>query len=368
MGLIALSIPAFLLLIGVELLWARRQRADVYRFDDSIADLGCGILSQLFVGVVAVVSLAAYQYVSTRFAMFRFPNDAVWAWAAAFLGVDFCYYWFHRASHQVHFMWAAHVVHHQSEEYNLAVALRQSVFQPAFSWLFYMPLALLGVPLSMFLVLSAVNTLYQFWIHTRLIGRLGFLERVFNTPSHHRVHHGRNPKYLDRNHGGTFIIWDQLFGTFQVEEEEPEYGVTVPLRSHDPVWANFHTWVYTWRRARSFSRWQDRLSVWFRRPEWSPPDVGVTEKAPAPPAPVLSRATVLYVLLQFSAVVAATVLFLWNRKTFAKAELVVLGLLIAISAWAIAALVETKSWSRSFEWVRVPVFVGALAWFTTRLL
>src|SRR5690606_31238042 len=152
---------------------------------------------------------------------------------------DFAYYWWHRASHRISFLWAAHVVHHQSEDYNLAVALRQAWFTSLSSWVLNLPLAFLGVPPLVYGVCAALNTLYQFWIHTRLVGKLGPLEWVLNTPSHHRVHHGIDAPYLDTNYGGVFIVFDRLFGTFVEETHEPRYGTLDPIRSFDPVWANF---------------------------------------------------------------------------------------------------------------------------------
>jgi len=145
--------------------------------------------------------------------------------------------------------WATHIAHHQSEEYNLSVALRQGVFQGFFFNFFYLPLAFLGFPPVVYIVCSQINTIYQFWIHTRTVGKLGFLERFMHTPSHHRVHHGRDAKYIDRNHAGVFIIWDKMFGTFQEEEEEPNYGLVSPLQSWNPVWGQVHYFAKLARRS-----------------------------------------------------------------------------------------------------------------------
>ena len=227
MNLIHLAIPVFFLLIAVELVAARLLEKDVYRLSDSVSDLSCGILDQI-VGVFLKTALfAGYVAVYDHFRLFSLPNDSVAAWVACFLGVDLFYYCSHRFSHEVNAGWATHIVHHQSEELNLAVALRQSAFGQIYTWIFYLPLALLGFPPLMFLTLNAANTLYQFWVHTRLIGKLGPMEWVFNTPSHHRVHHARNPQYIDKNHAGTLIVWDRLFGTFAEEKEE------CCLRHHD---------------------------------------------------------------------------------------------------------------------------------------
>jgi len=270
---IALSIPVFFLLIGVELWIERRERRRLYRLNDSINDLACGTIQQV-VGVFGKTAMfAGYILVFERFALFEIDPTSVGAWLGAFLGVDFLYYWFHRASHEINFLWAAHIVHHQSEEYNLSVALRQSALQQFLSAPFYLPLALVGIPPKLFLAADAADTLYQFWIHTRTIGRLGFLESFLNTPSHHRVHHGSNEKYIDRNHAGTLIVWDKLFGTFQEEEEEPAYGVTRPLATWNPVWANFQYFAELWSVARRARRWADKVRIFLKPPGWRPEDV-----------------------------------------------------------------------------------------------
>ena len=259
MDYIALAIPVFFLLIAVELVCARILERDSYRLSDSVGDISCGLLQQVTEVFLKTAVFAAYVFVYEHFRRFAIPTSAAWAWILCFLGYDLLYYWYHRLSHEVNAGWASHVVHHQSEEYNLTVALRQSAIPV--SWVFYLPLALVGFPPAMFLAVSAFDTLYQFWIHTRLVGRMGPLEWVLNTPSHHRVHHGRNPRYIDRNHGGTLIVWDRLFGSFAEEREEPVYGITKPLASFNPLWANLHYWVEMWDIARRAARPLDRLRV-----------------------------------------------------------------------------------------------------------
>ena len=253
---------------------------------DSLNDLSCGIVQQLVEVFAKTALFAGYVFLYGAARFFEIPLSSPWAWVACFLGVDFCYYWFHRVSHRVNAVWATHVVHHQSEEYNLAVALRQGAFQGWFSWVFYLPLAVLGFPPLMFLTLSAFDTLYQFWIHTRVIGKLGPLEWVLNTPSHHRVHHACNPKYIDRNYAGTLIIWDRLFGSFKEERDEPVYGITKPLRSWNPVWANLHVWVDLFQKARRTTRLADRLRLFLSPPGWQPAELGGFE-----PPPEVDRAT-----------------------------------------------------------------------------
>ena len=288
MGLIELAIPFFFILIGIELVVSRIVHKKVYRLNDSINDLSMGIIDQTVNAFLATIYFMSYLWVYHHFRLFDMGADPLqnyegimpwlkdtigtpwWVWVLCFLAKDFGYYWAHRMSHEMNVGWATHVAHHQSEEYNLAVALRQGAFQGFFFNFFYLPLAFVGFPPAVYLTCSALDTLYQFWIHTRTVGKLGPIEWVMNTPSHHRVHHGRDEKYVDKNHAGTFIIWDRMFGTFQVEEEEPNYGTVTPLKSWNPVWAQV---MYFWKlcqlswRAPKFG---DKFRVWYREPGFLP--------------------------------------------------------------------------------------------------
>lgn len=361
---IALSIPGFFALIGLELAAARVQKVRLYRLSDAIANLGCGVFQQVSAVFFRVALVGGYEYVYRRHRWFEWPESDVLGWVVLFLGVDFCYYWFHRASHEVNLLWAAHVVHHQSEDLNLAVALRQAVFQPLLSWVFYLPLALVGFSAVMFGTVLALSTLYQFWIHTRLVGRLGPLEWFLNTPSHHRVHHGRNPRYIDKNHGAVLIIWDRLFGTFQVEDEEVVYGITEPLGSFNPVFANFHYFGSLLEDARSAERLRDRARVWFMRPGWRPSsriplrDRTVPLDAPRydPPA---SNTIAVYVLAHFVPVVLATMHLLKIKDVADTASLAALGVAIVISVMNLAGLLEGKRWIFFAEAGRLAFAVAA---------
>ena len=263
--------------------------------------------------------------------------------------------------------WASHVVHHQSEEYNLTVALRQSALPV--SWVFYLPLALVGFPPPMFLAVSAFDTLYQFWIHTRLVPRLGPLEWLLNTPSHHRVHHGRNPRYIDKNHGGTLIVWDRIFGTFAAEDEEPVYGITRPFASFNPVWANLHYWVEMWEVARRAARPLDRLRVLWQRPGWRPDDLGGTVAPPEVDRASyvkfdvpLPRPLKLYVLAQLGLVLLATTPYLQRNEALGTAARVVGALLISLSLLSFGGLLEKRSWAAALEASRLAVLASAGAW------
>ena len=283
MNLVVLSIPIFFALIGLEVAWDQWRGRGLYRLGDSLANIGCGIMDQSSGLFLKVLTVGAYTAVFFSFTAWRpWELSGHWAvWVAAFVLADFSYYWAHRLSHEVNILWIGHQVHHQSEDYNLVVALRQSVLQKVLLMWVYWPLAIIGFPPEMFLTSMAINLLYQFWIHTELIDRLGPLEWVLNTPSHHRVHHGRNPEYIDRNHAGVFIVWDRMFGTFQQELIKPTYGMTRPTESFNPVQAQWKPVVDLWMDVRSISGWRDRLRFLLAPPGWYPESAGGIQAAPA---------------------------------------------------------------------------------------
>ena len=356
---IVLAIPVFFVLIALELVITRLQEREYYSLGDSISDIGTGMFQQLVDVFLKTALFAGYLFVFERHRLTTLDDGSGAVWVACFIGVDFLYYWFHRMSHEVNAFWAAHVVHHQSEEFNLAVALRQGAFQGSFSWVFYLPLAWLGFPPLMFLTLSSVNTLYQFWIHTRAIGRLGPLEWVLNTPSNHRVHHGRNPKYIDRNHGGTLIVWDRLFGTYAKEEEEPVYGITTPLASWNPIWANLHYWADLFDRARRASRFSDKLRLFVKPPGWNPEDLGGFVAAPEiGPSPrkfdiAIPRRLQGYVLFQFTALLLVTSVFLFNQESLDGAWRGAMAVAILVSLIVLGAMLDGRRWAVPAEILRV---------------
>lgn len=357
--LAGLAGPAYLLLIVVELWLARRRGARIYRLDDAINDVSTGILMQLLILLGGGLIVAGYVGVYEVARLGEWSPARVGTWLACFLCVDLAYYWFHRLSHEVNFLWAAHVVHHQSEDFNLAVALRQSALQPFFSAFFYLPLAVAGFPPLVFFTCGAVNTIYQFWLHTQLVGRLGPLEALLVTPSHHRVHHGRNPIYIDRNHGGTFIVWDRLFGTFQREEETVVYGITTPLASWNPVWANLHYWVELFRVARATRSPRDKLRVFLAAPGWYPADQG----GPQPPPPVdastakfdttFPRRVGEYALLQFALLTGLSVGLISFGRSLEPAVAIATGVAVAWGLVNLGGLFESKPWAAPSESVRV---------------
>ena len=371
MDIIAASIPFFFVLIGVELLVARARRRPLYRLSDSISDLSCGILSQLAGVFLVLITVAAYGVVERNFAIQRFLPVPPWpagplAWITVFLLDDLAYYWMHRSSHVIALLWAGHVVHHSSEEFNLTVALRQSSLHGLFTWVFYLPIAFLGIPVAMWLVCHAINLIYQFWIHTRAIDRLGPLEWILNTPSHHRVHHGVNPEYQDRNFAGTLIVWDRLFGTFEPERAEPVYGITKPLGSWNPIRANLHVFQDIGRHVRLARGWRDRWRALFAHPGWRPPAAG----PPVVPVPVspqdyrkyepaVAPALKRYALLQFVVVLIGAIALLRAAGELPPAEVLAGLFYVTLSLANIGGLLEGRTWAGVSEVVRLAVLGGA---------
>ena len=343
MNLIVLSIPVFLGLIALEVVWDQWKGLRLYRLGDTLANIGCGIMDQssgLFAKALTVGAYTAVFHFTAGWRSWDFSTGAI-VWIGAFVLTDLAYYWAHRTSHEVNLFWIGHSVHHQSEDYNLGVALRQSVLQKVLLMWVYWPLATLGFPPEMFLTSMAINLLYQFWIHTELIDRMGPLEWVLNTPSHHRVHHGRNPEYIDRNHAGVLIIWDRMFGTFQQELVKPTYGVTRPTNTFNPVHAQWKPVADLWRDLRAIPGWRDKLRFLFAAPGWYPDSVGGPQPAPDITGeetkfhPRPTRRVALLLLFRFAVVLGGALLALDAALDLSRSEL---GVLLV---WVFAGLAAT---------------------------
>jgi alkylglycerol monooxygenase len=269
------AIPVFILAMLVEIIWTQRTRKHQYRVNDTFTCLTASIISSQAGVYGAGLITFCYLLIFNHYHMIdmRHLSTSLQIVCVASLVVlqDFFYYWFHRAAHRINLLWASHITHHSSEEYNFAVALRQSTFQQFFSWPVYLPLAIIGYPAEWLALVTAINLIYQFWLHTREIDRFPWwIEAVFNTPSHHRVHHGTNTQYLDKNYGGMLIIWDRLFGTFEPEIEEVRYGITVPLTSYNPIWANLHYFWFLIKTSLSAPDIHQVMKLWLAPPDWNP--------------------------------------------------------------------------------------------------
>ncbi len=253
-------------MIAIEAYWARRKGSDEYSDKkDTWGNIFLGFMSIVWGALFGLVT--GYVFVFCYdIAPYKFPADAWWTWVALFFVDDLVYYIFHRVSHESRLFWNFHVVHHSSEQYNLSVAVRQSWFSGILHWIFYAPIMLLGFAPWMFALMHGFNLIYQFWIHTKFIKTLGPLEYVLNTPSHHRVHHGVNNPYLDKNYAGVLIIWDRIFGSFIRETEEPRYGIIKPINSYNPLWINTHGWVEMMEAIRMRSGILNKLRAVFGSP------------------------------------------------------------------------------------------------------
>ncbi len=260
-----IAVPIFALTIAIEAWYDIRQKSGKYGKTDA--------WTNIFIGFVSLAFGALFGYILDFFytglyniAPYQMPMNTVWAWVLLLFVDDFAYYWFHRISHESRLFWNFHVVHHSSEHFNLSVAVRQSWFGGVAHWIFYIPMGLLGFPLWAFLLMHGINLIYQYWIHTPFIKRLGFLEYVLNTPSHHRVHHAVNEPYLDKNYAGIFIIWDRMFGSFVNETEEPRYGIIKPVKSFNWVWINTHAWFEMFEAMKERKTFSGKLRCIFASP------------------------------------------------------------------------------------------------------
>ena len=353
-NLIAMAVLLFYAGMLVELGVAKAKGRHVYRLGDAVSDMGCGITQQLVSLFLATgVMAAGYEWLyQHRF----FTIPTTWLpWVLAVLGVEFAYYWWHRLSHEVNILWAAHVVHHHSEDYNLAVALRQSVTTWATTLPFYFPLALLGVPTLCFGVVLGLSTLYQFWIHTELVPPLGWFEKFFNTPALHRVHHAINPRYLDKNHAATFAFFDRMFGTWEPETEPCVYGTTRPINSFNPLWAQVETYWDLIKLAGRAPTLKDKFKVFFASPAWREPWMGdfVKRDISNKYNPQAARGTKVYVLVSWLLVLGGVGAFLnWGNDLsgWSKAGIAAVTVLSTVT---LPSLVEGKSWAKALEGVRL---------------
>ena len=358
---IVFAIPFFLLLIAIEWLYSYFKKRNYYRLNDTIANISLGIGNQVFNLFIKLLLLGAYVLIYKNIAPFHIPANG-WSFFACLILFDFLFYWAHRLSHEINFLWGAHVVHHSSEEYNLSVALRQSWIHNFIAFFIFLPIPLLGFDPLIFGAAAGIDTLYQFWIHTKAINKFPkFIEFIFNTPSHHRVHHATNPKYIDKNHAGVFIVWDRLFGTFIEEknQEEITYGITTLLNSWNPAWANWHYYNDMFLKIKSITKLSDKLKMLVAKPGWLPAEMGGLQ-------PIKERATdyqlydkdtsrlmKMYCVFQFVLTLVGTTAYLSNFDTMSWFYRIVFFVIILLSITIIGAIFEEKKWVKYAEYLRL---------------
>ena len=274
--------PIFSSLILIEIIWGKASGRDVYHnIPDALASLSSGIANVIMRTMGIYITIIGYTWFFNKVALFTISPYSVSAWIITFVVLDFSGYWIHRWAHRSNFLWQTHMVHHSSEEYNLAVALRQStssLFE--YGGFLLIPAAIFGVPPEMIAVGSFIHLYMQYWYHTQLINKMGFLDKIMVTPTHHRVHHAMNPEYIDKNFGQIFILWDHLFGTYQAERDDvaPIYGITVPVRTWNPFKIDYMHWWSMLKDTWYAEKWMDKLNVWVRSTGWRPD--GHAEKYP----------------------------------------------------------------------------------------
>ncbi|XP_058038017.1 alkylglycerol monooxygenase isoform X2 [Ahaetulla prasina] len=358
--------PLFVTLILLEVIikWVQKRHFSFLHSDD-ITSLSAGIFSRIPDVISRSVEISAYIYVWNNYRMMELPWDSSWTWYLTFIGVDFGYYWFHRMAHEINFLWAGHQAHHSSEHYNLFTALRQSILQKFASWIFYLPLALC-IPPSIFAVHLQFNLLYQFWIHTEVIENLGPLEFILNTPSHHRVHHGRNPYCIDKNYGGTLIIWDRIFGTFAAEKDKVVYGLTHPINTFESLKVQFHHCVYIWSIFWTTPGFVNKLSVIFKGPGWAPgkPRLGLIEEIPevtgkeVPFNRKLPSYMSIYVIMHFALMMGFYVDLTTSKYTLSQVTLLMRVGYIVLTLTSIGFLMDQRPEMTFMESARCSAFLA----------
>ena len=347
---IAIATPVFFALIALEYLVGRARGRSNYRLNDAVNSLSLGVMSQVIGLFTRALTVGIYVVAYEALALWRLPADAWWVWVLGVVFYDFCYYWNHRLGHESAVFWASHVVHHQSQEYNLSTALRQTSSGMLLGWIFYLPMAVAGVPPEVFVFAAIVDLLYQYWIHTEQVGKLGWFDRWFASPSNHRVHHAVNDRYIDRNYGGIFMIWDRLFGTFVEETERCVYGTRSPLDSWDPLGANLEVYADLAKKSWRAGRWRDKLLVWLMPPGWEPATAGGAHwqkphfevsrlRRYDPPMSPLTRG---FVALSFASVLAATAPLLWYSSEMPFALLATASAVILAVLWLTGAVMQGR--------------------------
>ena len=366
------AIPIFIILIGLESFVAYRRGIQVNHAADMISSLSSGLTNATRDGIQFGVVLISYTWLVNHITIYKVEN--LWlAVVVAFVVEDFAGYWIHRMSHRVNILWNRHVIHHSSEEYNLSCALRQSISDNIkFFSILLIPAAVMGIPPAIFAIISPVHLFLQFWYHTRLIDKMGILENILVTPSHHRVHHAINLEYLDKNYSQIFIIWDKLFGTFQPEEKSnpPVYGILRPAKTWNPILINFkHLWQLTKDAYHANSYW-DKIRIWFMPTGWRPLDVA--EKNPVRtienPASLKKYTTensnflLGWSYFQLFMTLTLMILIFFNMPILSKSIILLLGGLLAVHVMAYTLLLDGKKMAIALEGLK---FVFGMVLFIT---
>ena len=369
--ILLLVIPTFMVLILVEILYGHFTKKQTHSFMDTLSSLSSGMTNILKDSLGLVLIIVSYPYIVKSIAIFNLESSLT-LYLVAFICVDFASYWNHRLNHKVNIFWNRHVIHHSSEEFNLACALRQSISAwIGFGALFLIPAALFGVPPNIIAVLAPLHLFAQFWYHTQHIGKLGFLEYIIVTPSQHRVHHAINSIYIDKNLSAIFCVWDRIFGTFQEEldEEPPVYGVLKPVNTWNPIVINFQHAFNVIQDAYNTNSLKDKLRIWFMPTGWRPADVigkfprPITENPKERPKYSPNYSTFLkgMAFYHFISINLLLTFFLYNFSDLSNDFKLIFGSIIVLSIFGFTSLMDFHSWAIKFEIFRSVVSIAILS-------
>ena len=312
-------------------------KKNTYRLNDTFVSISIGLISRFPVILNLGFNTLIFSLAATTFNLKLLPLDSWVTWVVGFVLYDLTYYVQHRLHHEIKLLWATHIVHHHGEEFNLSTALRQTSTGWLWKWMFYIPMIVIGVPAEVFITVGGLNLLYQFWVHTEHIPKLGFIEKIFVTPSNHRVHHAKNPEYIDANYGGVFILWDRMFGTYIEEKEniKPVYGTVKALESWNPIWANIEVFYNMLLDSVRTKKWSDKIKVWYAPTYWRPDDVA--KEYPSKPLnlqtkynPKISTTSKIYVVVQMIGIMFISNALFSQISTLSYQEIAVVSIILTL--------------------------------------
>ena len=335
--LIFFAIPVFYILMIIEFTYGVIIKKNTYRLNDTFVSISIGLISRFPVILNLGFNTLIFSLAATTFNLKLLPLDSWITWVVGFVLYDLTYYVQHRLHHEIKLLWATHIVHHHGEEFNLSTALRQTSTGWLWKWMFYIPMIVIGVPAEVFITVGGLNLLYQFWVHTEHIPKLGFIEKIFVTPSNHRVHHAKNPEYIDANYGGVFILWDRMFGTYIEEKEniKPVYGTVKALESWNPIWANIEVFYNMFLDSVRTKKWSDKIKVWYAPTYWRPDDVA--KEYPSKPIdlktkynPKISTTSKIYVVVQMIGIMFISNALFSQISTLSYQEIAVVSVVLTL--------------------------------------
>tara|TARA_B100001059_G_C17815761_1_gene575123 strand:+ start:907 stop:2154 length:1248 start_codon:yes stop_codon:yes gene_type:complete len=352
-SIITFAIPVFFLMILLELAYGFLIGKNTYRVNDTFTSISIGLISRLPVILNLGFQGVIFVYFAKRYSINLMPVNELMTWVIAFIMYDFFYYWMHRLHHEYRVLWATHVVHHHGEDYNLATALRQTSTGFLWKWIFFLPMIIVGVPGEVFVSVAGVNLVYQFWVHTRHVGHLGWIEKIFVTPMNHRVHHAKNKEYIDANYGGVFILWDRFFGTYIPERSDikPVYGTVSQLNSWNPLWANFQVFYQMIQDTINTKNMSDKFKIWYSRTNWRPIDLvhpsseyQITSFAKKYNPKIKSEVN-YFTILQLIMLTIASSVILFTLELQDRSDTYVFAIILVMQATFTGMLLQGKSFS-----------------------